>query len=378
MRWKMVGGLLLAGIVVVGAAVILTKVQAERAERHRQEKKAALESAYQENDPDRILELANELLEDGAGENAERVLYLKAVALARLERDGEAEAWRLLLENYPESGYAGEALLALAQVAEERGAMDEARGYLDKLVNGPASAPETAEARLMLARLSEQTGKDRTARQAYQEIVREGGDEEAVKEAKTALSELNRPLIFSAGRNEFNDIYTVGLGDKLITIANDYDTTVDLLRILNPDVGILREGQVLTVPRKGGIRIEVDRAALLLSVYSEREGTESVFMLAYPIGLPEGNERKAAGKYVVGQDKQVFPEKEEGVYGSLGSRYIELLLADTGQSNRVALHGTNDPASIGRVSDMNSIRLTNKDIEEIYALARVGTPVTVK
>jgi tetratricopeptide (TPR) repeat protein len=375
----MAGVVILVALVVVGIAVILSKYQAERAERIRQEQKSALEEAYQENNPERMAELAKALLKSGdESPDMERVMYLEALALQRLDRDGEGEAWKRLLENYPDSAYAGEALLALARDAEERGAMSEAREYLDRLVESPASPPETAEARLMLARLSEQAGNDGIARKTYQEIVQDGRDPEAVRESKKALSELNRSLVFAAGANEFNDTYVVGLGDKLITIANDYDTTVDLLQILNPDVGIIREGQVLTVPKTGGVRIEVDRAAFLLSVFSERKGTEGRFMLAYPIGLPEGNERKTPGKYVVGQDKQVFPEKEDGVYGSLGSRYIELLLADTGQSNRVALHGTNAPDSIGRVADANSLRLTNEDIEEVYALARVGTPVTVK
>ena len=43
-----------------------------------------------------------------------------------------------------------------------------------------------------------------------------------------------------------------------------------------------------------------------------------------------------------------------------------------------AIHGTNRPASIGRFVSHGCIRMYNRDIRELYALAVVGTPVIVE
>jgi lipoprotein-anchoring transpeptidase ErfK/SrfK len=50
-----------------------------------------------------------------------------------------------------------------------------------------------------------------------------------------------------------------------------------------------------------------------------------------------------------------------------------LVLAD----QNLAIHGTNDPASIGGFVSLGCIRLKNEDITEMYSRVRVGTPVTI-
>ncbi len=42
-----------------------------------------------------------------------------------------------------------------------------------------------------------------------------------------------------------------------------------------------------------------------------------------------------------------------------------------------AIHGTNKPWSIGRAASHGCLRMMNKDIEELYALVDVGTPVFI-
>jgi lipoprotein-anchoring transpeptidase ErfK/SrfK len=43
-----------------------------------------------------------------------------------------------------------------------------------------------------------------------------------------------------------------------------------------------------------------------------------------------------------------------------------------------AIHGTNDPASIGGFVSHGCIRMYNRDIQELYRLVEVGTPVIVE
>ena len=42
-----------------------------------------------------------------------------------------------------------------------------------------------------------------------------------------------------------------------------------------------------------------------------------------------------------------------------------------------ALHGTNNPASIGRSVSHGCIRLRNEDIARLYSMVAVGTPVYI-
>ncbi len=57
--------------------------------------------------------------------------------------------------------------------------------------------------------------------------------------------------------------------------------------------------------------------------------------------------------------------------GSYGSRWLGLSMPHIG------IHGTNNPASIGKAASKGCIRLHNKNIEEIYSLVSVGTPVRI-
>lgn len=379
MGWKTAGWVILVAAVVVGAALILSRYRDERAREIREQNLASLEQAYQANDLERMTELSEVLLAEGKRcPNRERVLYLKGRAAQELELPGNVSVWQELMDRYPDSAYGTEALLILARSALDQGDRGKARDHLQALLERVPSGPQAEEALLTLARLEKESGDPAAARERYQQVLAEAEDAAVRTKARQALSDMNRPILFGPGQNELNQIHTVVLGDKLITIAGKYDTTVELLERLNPGVGILHEGQMLTVPRPGGVRFEVDKPALLLSVYSRREGTEGRFLVCYPIGLPEGEDRKRSGEYVVGNVKNTYSPREDGTYGTLGSRYIELQLAASGENTRVAFHGTNDPDSLGQVTGANSIRLLNTDVEEVYALARVGTPVTVK
>jgi len=41
------------------------------------------------------------------------------------------------------------------------------------------------------------------------------------------------------------------------------------------------------------------------------------------------------------------------------------------------IHGTNNPASIGTAASNGCIRMYNEDVNELFNLVSVGTPVTI-
>ncbi|WP_018750496.1 L,D-transpeptidase [Paenibacillus sanguinis] len=87
---------------------------------------------------------------------------------------------------------------------------------------------------------------------------------------------------------------------------------------------------------------------------------------SYTVGL--GGERTPEGTYAI-SEKVVNPNgRDNGEFGSRGMQ-----LSDT----NYAIHGTNEPDSIGKDESLGCIRMTRKDVEELFDLVTKGTKVTI-
>ncbi|MHA7581480.1 L,D-transpeptidase [Paenibacillus vandeheii] len=86
----------------------------------------------------------------------------------------------------------------------------------------------------------------------------------------------------------------------------------------------------------------------------------------YEVGL--GGDRTPEGSFVI-SDKVVNPNgRSNGEFGSRGMQ-----LSDT----NYAIHGTNEPNSIGLDESLGCVRMSTEDVEELFALAPQGTPVRI-
>ena len=108
--------------------------------------------------------------------------------------------------------------------------------------------------------------------------------------------------------------------------------------------------------------------------------------LEFPVGVGKSGWRwfgRAAieGKYVK-PSWQAPPELHRGTYGAVipgGAPNNPMgVAALTMRSGEYAIHGTNNPKSVGGFVSHGCIRMYNKDISRLYALVRVGTPVIVE
>ncbi len=121
-------------------------------------------------------------------------------------------------------------------------------------------------------------------------------------------------------------------------------------------------------------RIAVNVASRMLMVY---EGNRKVRI--YPIGAGTAETPTPPGFYAV-QTKEIDPvwidpddmEKRvpTGPDNPLGYRWI-------GFSGNYGIHGTNAPETIGEYVSNGCIRMLEEDVEELYSLVSVGTPVIV-
>jgi lipoprotein-anchoring transpeptidase ErfK/SrfK len=73
-------------------------------------------------------------------------------------------------------------------------------------------------------------------------------------------------------------------------------------------------------------------------------------------------------------------EGPDGPYGpgAVGISAFSPVLTGWAQGGPVAIHGTNEPWSIGRAVSNGCIRLPNPVLRRVFAAALAGTPVIIK
>ena len=190
----------------------------------------------------------------------------------------------------------------------------------------------------------------------------------------------NRPWYRQAGRVLFTTEVATGSGKTLVKEgggAYKFDTPRGRLVIRSkeeepvwvpPDwhfaeqaqkrgLGLarVRAGQPLTLSDGSVIEVAGDDV-----VRRDRSGRQTV------LGATDGREIVADGKIVV-PPVGTNQRKYKGVLGA-----YRLNMGDG-----YALHGTNQPASIGRSVSHGCVRLRNEDIAQLYAMVTVGTPVFI-
>ncbi|MBW5445107.1 L,D-transpeptidase family protein [Cohnella sp. CFH 77786] len=109
------------------------------------------------------------------------------------------------------------------------------------------------------------------------------------------------------------------------------------------------------------MQILVDKTNHRLAVVSG-----NVLVRNYAVGL--GGDKTPEGRFVISEKVRDPNGKPAGVFGSRG-----MTLSDT----RYGIHGTNEPDSIGKDESQGCIRMAKDDIEELYDLVPMGTPVTI-
>lgn len=121
------------------------------------------------------------------------------------------------------------------------------------------------------------------------------------------------------------------------------------------DLVMLQRGQRYPTPDSGAITVMGNNV-----VKVQKDGA------IVPLEASEGHE------IIVGRSLIVPPlgTNQRRYRGVLGNHRLNL-------GDGYALHGTDDPASVGRAVSHGCIRLRNEDIDYLYGLVPVGTPVFV-
>jgi len=263
-------------------------------------------------------------------------------------------------------------LMVVAEQAMRRGQLPEAQAKLEELISTSPDAPWIDKTLFTLGQVYEQQQLFNEAQIMYRLLLERFPSSSWAAQAQTRLGTVNVALLFSPTITASDTSYEVTPGDTLGRIAAAYGTTVELVKRANGlSSDVIRPKQMLKLP-KGHFNIVVDKSQnqLLLS-------QDNTFFKVYSVATGE-NGSTPTGAFTVTsrivnptwykQGAVVPPDSPENI---LGTRWLGLDKPGYG------IHGSVDPTSIGQQVTAGCVRMTNADVEELFAIVPAGTQVTI-
>ncbi len=208
---------------------------------------------------------------------------------------------------------------------------------------------------------------------AHRELSKLYWNQPASRGAIQSRIEKTARAIYFAPQPHYLQPYVVQPGDQLRLIARKYRVPWEYLARLNgTDPRNIRPGQRLKV-NNGPFSAVIDLSDFEITIH-----LQGYFVHSYPIGIGKDN-ATPIGKFTV-TDKMVNPQYTDPngeVFAAddpanpIGERWLAL-------GNGYGIHGTIEPASVGRAESRGCIRMHNADVAEIYDLLVVGSEVVIQ
>ena len=171
--------------------------------------------------------------------------------------------------------------------------------------------------------------------------------------------------------------YVVKGGDRIDKIRNAYDCPRLLIMRCNgiKDATKIQIGQRLVFPDHPKFQVVVSKSRNTLELRLNGK-----FFKRYVVATG-ADASTPVGTFEI-TDRVEHPAWKDIPYGDkrniLGTHWLKL--AATGETPRAAgygLHGTWDDSSLGKQASAGCVRLRNADIEELFVLLPLHTPVTI-
>lgn len=205
-------------------------------------------------------------------------------------------------------------------------------------------------------------------------------DPSVVTDVERLLGQINMNLLLTPAIMPEKVEYIVQSGDSLARIAKTYGTTVELIRESND----LKSSRI-----HPGDSLRIFKAVLFLEVSKSRNDVlvkaNDRFFKRYQAGTGQYG-KTPTGTFVISEkiteppwwrpDGKMIPfgDKEN----ILGTRWMSI--TPTKKTPRVSgygIHGTWDPDTIGKQASAGCVRLVNSDVEELFMLVPIGTPLVI-
>ena len=251
----------------------------------------------------------------------------------------------------------------------------------------PTSRPTVVELETQLAALRKDPAAADRLRRALGEAVLVESYPDALRRAwMDELRPLTKRFVFSAAPMPGASVgVKVVNGDNLTKIADrarkEHGVVVapDFIRVVNDlPPNFVRAGATLKVPTEpAGLVVDKSEFRIYLTL-------GGVAIRDWPIGTGR-EERTPEGVFKTGNKTRnpTWTDPETGKtykFGdpghTIGSRWISL---DDGKGRTgFGIHGTNEPASIGKAESAGCVRMLGADVEELFDLVPPGIEVVIR
>jgi LysM repeat protein len=203
------------------------------------------------------------------------------------------------------------------------------------------------------------------------------------KQINNLLDQLAGTVIYSR-KHYLEPPYVTQPGDTLERIAQKYSVPWQLLGRINglmPPDAANTNNATKDQPLPVGMELKVVRGPFEAIVHLDRHELTLMVRNRYagrfPIGVGR-DQPKLDGNYTV-RDKTPNPPYHgpDGVNVNPGDPRNPLGDAWIGLSDRIGIHGTSDPRSVGRDDNRGTICVGNRDLQDLYGILSVGSRVTI-
>ena len=185
-------------------------------------------------------------------------------------------------------------------------------------------------------------------------------------------------MVFSGRYTPILKSHMIQAGESLSAIAKRFNTTTDALCRLNG----LKSDRIQPRQRlrilEGKAKVFVDKTNFLLWVRIDGR-----IFLEYPVGLGRDNATPVGNFVIKVRQKDPTwwrpgeaPIPPGDARNILGSRWLGF--QETQNFAGFGIHGTADPASLGKESSAGCIRVRNEDLEVLFDFLSYGTEVVVQ
>ena len=286
--------------------------------------------------------------------------------------------WTELQKNFPDSPYAADALLALARAQMKKGdnaGRDAAYELFRKVEAKFSSTPALYEALWGFAQIDLADGNLQNAQKTMLRVVEEAPAFPQHEELEKTLGDVNLRILRSPVLLEGEQIYEIQKGDAPVKIGKKFKVNYQLIMMVNgiSDPSKLRIGQKLKIPNIE-YSILVDKTSNTLTLRNHGK-----FFKRYRVRTGKDEGQTPTGNYSITlkekdpawyhEGKKVAPLAPDN---ELGTRWMAF------QGSGLGIHGTIDPTTtIGQYASQGCVGMSKEDVEELYDLVPLGTPVEI-
>jgi len=349
----------------------------------REEKIAQIIQVSEKNlasgDYQQALALSNAVIEKyRLREQLPQVMAIRARAYEGMGQRNEAvEQWKVLRKDFPASTHAPDAIIGIAHAELDKGTpegVDAAHELFREIESKYPGQPAYYEALLGFARIDLKDGQLLSAQKTLYRLLEEAPNHPRRGMIEDLLGKTNIQLFRSSIPQEGESIHEIVKGDTLAGLQKKYKVNYELIQLVNgiDDPRRLRLGQKVKIPNIN-FSIEVDKANNTLTLLNHGK-----FFKKYRVRTGENDGQTPTGQFKVidkvkdpvwDHDGTKIPAGDPA--NELGSRWM----AFSGRT--LGIHEAIDPGTIGTYSSNGCVGMLKQDVEELYDLVPMGTPVTI-